>query len=137
MTSSPPVLWRKLTIQGIATLLALLHLLHLAYGVPRLRMRIAVGHEVSRGLGDAFLLAWLYVGVAGLGLAVALFAVAKDAASGNRTARNAVLAVALTFVAFAVAAYALAPSHPGLLVFALFGLALIVPVAQRSDVRSP
>lgn len=136
MTSNSPVLWRKLTIQGIAALLALLHLLHLAYGVPRLRMRIAVGGEVSRGLADPFLMAWLYVGVAGLGLAVVLFAVSKDAASGNRTAQRVVLVVALTLVAFAVGAYALAPRHLGLLVFALLGVALIVPVAQRSEGQS-
>ncbi len=131
MTSSPPVLWRKLTIQGIAALIALLHLLHLAYGVPRLRVRLAAG-EVSRSLADPFLMAWVYVGLTGLGLAVVLFAVAKDAASGNRTAQNVVGVVALILVAFAVVAYTLAPQHVGLLVFALLGVALLIPVSRRN-----
>lgn len=115
----------RLTTYVIATIMAVLNILHLAYGLPRLRRRIAEG-EVSASLSTPFLVAWLYVGIAGLAFSGLLFVVAPDLATGSLLARRVVIAVALALIALGAGSFALARRHPGLLFIALFGVALLV-----------
>ena len=117
----------RVTTMTVATVLAVLNIVHLAYGLPRLRARIAAG-EVSTSLAMPFTVAWLYVGLAGLALSAVLFVVAADVASGSLVARKIVTTVALTLVALGAGAFAVARQHPGLLMIAAFGLVLLIPV---------
>lgn len=123
---SPSVVLRSVTT-GTGVVLLVLNLLHLGYGIPRLRSRIAAG-EVSAGLATPFVVAWLYVGLAGLAFGCLLVVIAPDVAAGNPVARRVAITVSLTLIVFGVAAFAAARSHPGLLLISLFGVAVLLPV---------
>ena len=123
---SPPFVLR-VTTWGIAGILALLNIVHLAYGLPRLRGRIALG-EVSASLATPFLAAWLHAGLAGLAFSALLFVAAPDLAAGSLLARRIVITVSLALIAVGAGMFALARKHPGLLVIALFGIVLLVPL---------
>ena len=117
----------RLTTNSVAAIFAILNILHLAYGLPRLRARIAAG-EVSAGLATPFTIAWLYVGLSGLALSILLFVAAPGIASGNDVARKIVVTIALTLVVLGMSAFAVARQHPGLLIISLFGIVLLIPV---------
>jgi len=117
----------RFTTYAVAAILAVLNALHLAYGLPRLRRRIAAG-EVSASLATPFTVAWLYIGLAGVAFSVLLFVSAPGLIAGQGVARNVVLTIALTLIALGVCSYALARKHPGLLFIAVFGIVLLAPI---------
>ena len=133
---TPSALILKLSTGCVGAVLVILDVFHLAYGIPRLKARIAA-REVSEGLATPFLAAWVNIGIAGIAFGVLLLMVSGDLAGGSRLARRVVLTIAAALLLLGVGTFGVADQHPGLLLMSLFGLVLAAPVLYyREHFRS-
>jgi hypothetical protein len=111
-----------------------MNLLTLARGPRRIREELAAG-AVSERFADLLSTAWVYGGVANLCLTALLLMLAGPLRARSPLAWQAVTVIGGYYVVVGIATYALGiRRHAGLLVFLVFGLALLIPawVARAS-----
>ena len=120
----------KLSTRCAGAVLVILNVLHLVYGLPRLKTRIAA-REVSEGLATPVLAAWVNVGIAGIAFGVLLLIVSGDLAEGARLARKVVLGIAVALLVLGIGTFAVAGHHPGFLVISLLGVVVAMPILMN------
>jgi hypothetical protein len=113
---------------AVGGLQLLANLVTLVRGPLRIRAEWHAG-AVSERFADLLSVAWTYGSVANLCLATLLLFLAAPLREGNEIARRITVLIGLSYVVVGLATYGLGVRrHAGLLVFVLFGLALLVPL---------
>ena len=112
---------------GVGGLQLLMNLLSLVRGPRRIREELAQG-ALSERFADLLAVSWVYGGIANLCIPALLLLLAGPLRAQNPLAWRALLVIGGYYVTLGLATYALGiRRHPGLLVFLVFGLALLVP----------
>lgn len=117
----------RLSALGVGGLQLAMNLLTLARGPQRIREELARG-AVSERFADLLSVAWVYGGVANLCIPVLLLLLAGPLRAQNPLAWRAAVTIGGYYVLVGLGTYAVGiRRHTGLLVFCVFGLALLVP----------
>jgi hypothetical protein len=113
-----------------------MNLLSLARGPRRIREELAAG-AVSERFADLLSTAWVYGGIANLCIPALLLLLAGPLRAQNPLAWRVALLIGGYYVVVGLGTYALGiRRHAGLLVFLVFGLALLIPAwAARASFR--
>ena len=118
----------RLSALGVGALQLVMNLLSLARGPRRIREELAAG-AVSERFADLLSVAWVYGGIANLCIPALLLLLAAPLRAQNPLAWRAALLVGAYYVLLGLGTYAFGiRRHAGLLVFVVFGLALLVPL---------
>ena len=118
----------RLSALGVGALQLVMNLLSLARGPRRIREELAAG-AVSERFADLLSVAWVYGGIANLCIPALLLLLAAPLRAQNPLAWRAALLVGGYYVLLGLGTYAFGiRRHAGLLVFLVFGLALLVPL---------
>jgi hypothetical protein len=124
----------RVSALAVGAVQLVMNLLTLARGPRRIREELAAG-AVSERFADLLSTAWVYGGVANLCLTALLLMLAGPLRARSPLAWQAVIVIGGYYVVVGIATYALGiRRHAGLLVFLVFGLALLIPawVARAS-----
>lgn len=113
---------------AVGGLQLLANLATLIRGPLRVRAELQAG-ALSERFADLLSVSWVYGGVANLCIAVLLIILSGPLREGNALAWRVATVVGLYYVIVGMATYLFGVRrHPGLLVFVLLGLALLVPL---------
>ena len=118
----------RLSALGVGVLQLAMNLLTLVRGPRRIREELAAG-ALSERFADLLSVAWAYGGVANLCIPALLLLLARPLRAQNPLAWRAALVIGGYYVLVGLGTYTLGiRRHAGLLVFLVFGLALLVPL---------
>jgi len=118
----------RLSALGVGGVQLVMNLLTLARGPRGIREELAAG-ALSERFADLLSVAWAYGGVANLCIPALLLLVAGPLRAQNPLAWRAALVIGGYYVLVGLGTYTLGiRRHAGLLVFLVFGLALLVPL---------
>jgi hypothetical protein len=118
----------RLSALGVGGLQLVMNLLTLARGPRRIREELAQG-ALSERFADLLSVAWVYGGIANLCIPALLLLVAGPLRAQNPLAWRAALVIGSYYVLVGLGTYTFGiRRHAGLLVFLVFGLALLAPL---------
>lgn len=111
----------------IGVLLVALNAFHLTLGMAGMRQAVS-DEAVAPRIAEALAIAWVYMGCINLILGLLLLWLIPDLSAGRIGAWKAAIGVGAALVVVGVASFVTAGSHPGLLLFSLFGLVVLGPL---------
>ena len=113
---------------AVGGLQLLANLATLIRGPLRIRAELQAG-ALSERFADLLSVSWVYGGVANLCIAALLIILSSPLREGSALAWRVATAIGLYYVVVGMATYLFGVrKHPGLLVFVLLGLVLLVPL---------